>query len=334
MIVKRENGEIVPYVDFESSKSINNYWLSIDEFFELDEVFCQRDTEARIPRARKHLSKLQLEHCTVFVAKLAKDDLYNGKRYKAGHKFRIDSNTRNLFWQKGLSDNIPKSVSVIEYSFDTVDRIRESYNTFDSPNSVERNQEKFYGMISGMLKYEPRSQKIKRGSILSGMNKAGCFLAPDQWNQPTVTPDIILAQTCWFLPEIKAIDSILTKADCWDQALFCLGLMSLKKYGTDNDRVLDGLKRINDRAYSTMDKQMDGISHICCEWVNPKMFVDKTTLWHKDGGLDRTVAYACYWMDKWVKNETGSKLGPGWEQTAKRWKDQEVTTLNKCLQIS
>ena len=115
MIVKRENGEIVPYVDFESSKSINNYWLSIDEFFELDEVFCQRDTEARIPRARKHLSKLQLEHCTVFVAKLAKDDLYNGKRYKAGHKFRIDSNTRNLFWQKGLSDNIPKSVSVIEY---------------------------------------------------------------------------------------------------------------------------------------------------------------------------------------------------------------------------
>ena len=36
MIVKRENGEIVPYVDFESSKSINNYWLSIDEFFELD----------------------------------------------------------------------------------------------------------------------------------------------------------------------------------------------------------------------------------------------------------------------------------------------------------
>ena len=336
MVVRRDDGagEIVPTVDYKGSGIIRNYWLDTEEFFELDEVFCQRNTEARIPKARKHLSKVQVEHCSVVVAKLTKDDGYKGTFYKAGHLFRVDSNTRNLFWQKGFSDNIPKDVHVTEYSFDSVDRIRESYNTFDSPDSLERNQEKFYGIISGVWGYTPTSKKLKKGSVLSGLNKAACYFQPDLYTQSRITQDNMVAHTGYFLEEIKVMDEIMTKTDCWDQALFCLGIMSLKKYGTDNERVLEGLRRINNRSYTTMDKQMDGISQICVEWINPKMFIDKTSSWNKAGGLDRTVPFLCYWMDKWVKNETGSKTGCKWEETAKKWKDQKVATLNQCLQIS
>tara|TARA_B100000424_G_C22877546_1_gene467188 strand:- start:48 stop:1055 length:1008 start_codon:yes stop_codon:yes gene_type:complete len=335
MTVKRGDGTLVPFVDYEESGMVRSYWMDTQtEFFELDEVFCQRNTEARIPKAKKHLSKCMIEHCSVVVAKLTRSDNYKGTNYKAGHRFRIDSNTRNEFWQRGLSDHIPKSVLVTEYSFDSVDRIRESYNTYDSPDSLERNQEKFWGIISGVWNYTPKSKKVQKGWILSGLNKAACFFQPDLYNQPRITTDNMITHTGMFLEEIKVMDEIMTKPDCWDQALFCMGIMALKKYGTDNDKVLEGLRRINKRQMDTMSKEMDGITHICLEWTQPKLFIDKTTTWGKQSGLDRTVSFCCYWMDKYVRGEKGVKVGAGWEETAKKWKDQKVATLNKALGIT
>jgi hypothetical protein len=333
MTVTRSDGTIVPEMPIRESGVINSYWMTYDDFAELPEVFCQRNTEGRLSKAQKHLSTLIPEHCVVFVAKLTEPGEVYGKKYPAGFRWRIDSNTRALNWERAGSDCIPKDVFVIEYAFEDPDRIRQSYNTFDSPDSVERNQEKFYGIISGMYNYQPTSTKLIKGQIISALNKACHFYFPDVWNQGTVKAAELPGQVGAFLEEIKALDCVMKDASSWDQALVCAGLMALKKYGTRNQKLLDGLQDINDKAANTRGKDWDGISHIVDEWKTSKIFASKETLWHKENGLNRTVSYCCYWIDKYMKDETGSKFGKGWDKVAFQYKDQTVTALNHLLMV-
>jgi len=330
MTVKRSDGTIVPEMPIKESGDINSYWMSYDEFAELPEVFCQRNTEGRLSKARKHLSTLIPEHCVVFVAKLTEAGEVHGKKYLAGHRWRIDSNTRAMNWSQGGSDAIPKDLFVIEYSFDTPDRIRESYNTFDSPDSVERNQEKLYGILSGMYRYTPQSQKLVKGQIISALNKAAHFYYPETWNQSNVKASELPGQVGAFLEEIKTLDEFLKDASSWDQALVCAGLMALKKYGCNNDKLKEALQDINDKAANTKGKDWNGISHIVDEWKTNKFFPSKDTKWDV---LNRTVSYCLYWIDKYMKDEVGSKVGSGWDKIAFKYKDQTVTSLTRLLSI-
>ena len=334
MPVYRNDGDIVPFKPYHNSNIIDSYWMDYDDFAELDEVFCQRNTEGRLSKAQKHLSKLLPEHVVVYVARLTKADTVFGKKYKAGKLWRIDSNTRALNWKRGGSDAIPEQVFVIEYSFDSIDRIRESYNTFDSPDSVERNQEKMYGILSGMYNFTPQSEKLIKGQILTGLNKASNFFYPETWNQFTIRASELPGQVGAFLEEIKALDKIIKVSANWDQALTCAALMALKKYGCYNQKLIDGLIDIDQRACNTKGKKWDGITHIVWEWVNAKMFPDKTTNWTNQNGLNRTVSYVCYWIDKYMSDETGKQAGNSWVDTATKYKDQQVTTLNRVFAIS
>ena len=334
MPVYRNDGDIVPFKPYHNSNIIDSYWMDYDDFAELDEVFCQRNTEGRLSKAQKHLSKLLPEHVVVYVARLTKADTVFGKKYKAGKLWRIDSNTRALNWKRGGSDAIPEQVFVIEYSFDSIDRIRESYNTFDSPDSVERNQEKMYGILSGMYNFTPQSEKLIKGQILTGLNKASNFFYPETWNQYNIRASELPGQVGAFLEEIKALDKIIKVSANWDQALTCAALMALKKYGCYNQKLIDGLTDIDQRACNTKGKKWDGITHIVWEWVNAKMFPDKTTNWTNQNGLNRTVSYVCYWIDKYMSDETGKQAGNSWVDTATKYKDQQVTTLNRVFAIS
>ena len=334
MPVYRNDGDIVPFKPYHNSNIIDSYWMDYDDFAELDEVFCQRNTEGRLSKAQKHLSKLLPEHVVVYVARLTKADTVFGKKYKAGKLWRIDSNTRALNWKRGGSDAIPEQVFVIEYSFDSIDRIRESYNTFDSPDSVERNQEKMYGILSGMYNFTPQSEKLIKGQILTGLNKASNFFYPETWNQYNIRASELPGQVGAFLEEIKALDKIIKVSANWDQALTCAALMALKKYGCYNQKLIDGLIDIDQRACNTKGKKWDGITHIVWEWVNAKMFPDKTTNWTNQNGLNRPVSYVCYWIDKYMSDETGKQAGNSWIDTASKWKDQQVTSLNRVFAIS
>lgn len=326
MTVQRSDGTIVPFMPIRDSGQINSYWMNYDKFAELPEVFCQRNTEGRLTKAQKHLSKLLTEHCVVFLAKLTEPDELKGKKYPAGYRFRIDSNTRAMNWSRGGSDSIPNEVFVIEYSFKSLARIRESYDTFDSVDSVERNQEKIYGVLYGMYSYQPVSHKLIQGAILSGLNKACHFYFPETWNQYNVKAAEIPGQVGAFLNEIKAFDQICSNSGAWDQALVCTALMTLKKYGCDNQKLIEALSFINQRAAgSRRTKDWDGVTHIVYEWETGNMWKDKTTIWYKDGGLNNTVSFACYWMDKYMKDQTGTKPGGDWKQTAFKYKDQKVS---------
>jgi hypothetical protein len=331
MSVFRKDGSLVPHMPIKDSGIINTYWMPYEEYAELDEVFCQRDTEGRLSRAQKHLHKLLPEHCVVHVCRLLKDDFVLGKKYKAGHLFRVDSNTRALNWSVGGSDSIPSHLFVIEYSFEDTERIRECYNTFDSPDSVERNQEKLYGILSGMYNYTPKSQKLIKGQILTALNKASHFYFPDLWNQTSVRPDSLCGQVGAFRIEIMHLDNYMRDSSSWDQALVCAALMAIKKYGDDNDLLNEALTYINDRAADTRGKEWDGVSHIVDEWKTNKFFPSKDTKWDV---LNRTVSYCLYWIDKYIKEEKGTKPGHGWDKVAFKYKDQTVTSLNRFLAIA
>ena len=82
MPVYKPDGDIVPLKPYHDSDIIDSYWMTYDEFAELDEVFCQRNTEGRLNRAQKHLSKLMPEHVVVFLARLTKKDEVYGKNIK------------------------------------------------------------------------------------------------------------------------------------------------------------------------------------------------------------------------------------------------------------
>ena len=58
MTVFKPDGTIVPESPIKESNIINHYWMPYNEFATLEEVFCQRDTESRLSKAKKHLSKL------------------------------------------------------------------------------------------------------------------------------------------------------------------------------------------------------------------------------------------------------------------------------------
>ena len=325
-VVYNEAGNVVPQYPAMNNKgngAINDYWMPYAEYAQLEEVFCQRDTKARYNKAKGHLAVLRPEHCQVSVALLTKDDEISGKKYKAGTRFIIDSNTRSLIWALGASDQIPQEVKVIEYSYDSLDAIRQSYNTFDSTESVERNQEKLHGIFQ-MYNYTPVSSKLQKGQILSALNKACHFYYPDEWNQTTVKTEALPGQVGVFLPEIKALDKFLTY-DVWDQALTCMGLMALKRYGTDNVRLNKGLQMIND-GYCVIEgkgKQMDGISQIVDEWKTSDFFDVKGTGW---AVLNMTVSYSLYWIDKYMKNEKGSKPGRNWQNRGAEYKDLPQAT--------
>ena len=132
--------------DFTGNITVNcNYPLQ--DFLNLPEVPCQRDTEARLSKARGHLKEVRPEHCVVHLVRLTKDCIVAGKLYPKGMVFRVDGNTRALNWEKEGSNYLPQKLVAITYEYEDLDQIKESYDTFDSAEATEKNQQKVYSAL-------------------------------------------------------------------------------------------------------------------------------------------------------------------------------------------
>ena len=66
--------------DFTGNISVNSNY-PLQEFLNLPEVPCQRNTEARLGKARKYLKNVRPEHCIVHLVRLTKDCTVAGKLY-------------------------------------------------------------------------------------------------------------------------------------------------------------------------------------------------------------------------------------------------------------
>ena len=79
--------------------------------------------------------------------------------------FRVDGNTRALNWEKEGSDYLPEKLIAITYEYEDLDQIGESYDTFDSVEATERNQQKVFGILTGFYDYTPKSENFLKVGI-------------------------------------------------------------------------------------------------------------------------------------------------------------------------
>lgn len=329
-VIKNKHGDLIPYVNIKESKIIDGYWMPYQRYAELEEIFCQRDTEGRWNKAKKYLDKFIPEHSIVTIGVLTKPDTMGGKRYKAGHKFRIDSNTRNYCWSIGGSNQIPKDVFVIEFNFSSLDRLKQCYDTYDSINQTEKNQEKFYGIITGMCNYEPQSTKVKKGVIITALHRASMCYQPDIYKSKAPQTEAIPGQISYFLEEIKAFDKMIVNEGSWNQTWTCAALMSMKKYGINNKRLREGLDLLDKKASDTRVAVPDGITCIIEEWKT-----ENGILGEKGTRADRfeyQVDFCLYYIDKWMVNQKVKKIGK-WKGIAKSYKNNTISSLEKALNL-
>ena len=329
-VIKNKQGDIVPYVSIKESGIIGAYWMPYQVYALLEELFCQRDTEGRWNKAKKYLAKFIPEHAIVVVGKLTKSDTMNGKRYKAGSKFRVDSNTRAYNWGIGGSNQIPKDVFVIEFNFPSFARLKECYDTYDSINATEKNQEKFYGIITGMCNYEPQSTKVKKGVIITALHMANVCYQPDVYTSKAPETESIPGQTFYFLDEITAFDQMIVNERSWNQTWTCAALMAFKKYGVTNERLLEGLDLLDKKASDTRVTVWDGITTIIEEWKTHDKLGEKGTRFSQ---FEDQVSFCLYCIDKWMKNDPIKKLGPNWKETASKYKENGISSLEKALNL-
>lgn len=326
-----KKGNIVPYVDYKNSAIIDSYWMGYKEYSQLEEIFCQRDTEGRFNRAKKYLQELLPEHAVVTVGVLKEDDVVNGVQYKKGTKFRIDSNTRAFTWASGASDFIPKDVMVIEFSFSSFSRLKKCYDTFDSISATEKNQEKFYGIITGMCGYEPVSKKVKKGIVVTALNFASMCYRPDVYKSKAPVTESIPGQTYFFLEEIKAFDRLIVKEGNWNQTWVAASLMAMKKYGTTNERLIEGFRRLDGKRTDTMSDGWDGMTKIIEEWKTNDFLPDKGTRFSQ---FANQVSYCLYYIDKWMTDTIVKKTASNWKETASKYKDHTRQSLNQLYKGS
>ena len=110
--------------DFTENISVNRNF-PLQKFLNLPEVPCQRNTEARLSKARKYLKHLRPEHCIVHLVRLTKDCTVAGKLYPKGMTFRNDGNTRAMNWEKQGSDFLPEKLVAITYDYEDLEDYQE-----------------------------------------------------------------------------------------------------------------------------------------------------------------------------------------------------------------
>ena len=324
--------------DFTVNISVNNNY-PLQKFLDLPEVPCQRNTEQRLNKAKKYLKKVRPEHCIVHLVRLTKDCEVAGKLYPKGMIFRNDGNTRAMNWEQRGSDYLPEKLVAIIYDYDDLDEIKESYDCFDSAEATEKNQQKIYGILTGFYDYSPKSEKLLNGQIISGMNKACHLVKPTEWNQTVIKSSEQLRDelSYWMINGcLQALDGLMSKKDKWCQPFIAAALLSLRHYGPKNQKLIQAWKLIEQEKGNTMGSEWDGVTHITEEWKTGKFFKDtsicRDTRWDN---MDRTVSYILYWIDKYMEDETGTKVGKGWDTIAKqyRYKPKYNNSLNLLLNI-
>ena len=321
-------------------ETVSTMEMDYEDFIRLLEVPMQRNTEERLKTA-KHLRVLRPEHCIVHLVRLTKDCTVKGKLYRKGTLMRVDSNTRAMTWDEGKSDAIPEKVLAIIYDWETMDEVKECYNCFDSSEATEKNQQKLYGIITGMYNYQPKSQRLTQGIILSGMNKACHFMYPDRWNQSAVKAQNLEGMVGPWIADgtLQALDEIManTPKEGWNQPFIAAALMSLKYYGPNDPVLRSAWEDIIEERGNFKNANKDGVSHIIYEWMKGKFFKDvsicKDTKWEN---MNRTVSYILYWIDKYMEGEELQKVGNGWDDVAVQYKDRVSTSqmLNNVLSVA
>lgn len=239
--------------------------LSIEDFLKLEPVPVQRDSDMRKNKLAKDLKKrilpTQLE---VAIVELPKDYVNWVNSQDSGEKRNsqevLNGNTRSLVWKQRLAP-IPDYVKATYYSIPdeiTYDEngvvnseaieeyVQDLYYSFDSQAAVEKTPHKITGLYRKHGLYVSDG-KIAKGGITKSFQTAfeGYTYTDEDGNEASLrrTNDIRTLDQgiALFKDEIETLSRIGTSS-VTNSAWLASALMALKKYGTNNERLLTGLR--------------------------------------------------------------------------------------------
>lgn len=139
--------------DQSSVKQLPILEMSVDDWIEVHDAPCQRNTAARAKRAKQqHLKTLSPVHRICHMAVLP-----NGAQYK------LDGHTRAFLWASGELER-PESVYVHTLQASDLSEVSTLYDAFDSPDAVEKSGDRLYGYLRE-LGHTMKSRMFKRGGV-------------------------------------------------------------------------------------------------------------------------------------------------------------------------
>lgn len=274
--------------------------IPIEQFLRIPTIRNNRDVDRRKNRIAKILSKKgMVEHLKVIIG-----------QFPNGDRVIMNGNTRKQIWIEGLSDKPDFVIAQINH-YDNHTQAKEEYYAIDSSNSVENASDKFTGAFRS-LNMELKSS-LKKGAI-NNCIKDFMYIWPDNSlpKHPDLSGDFYIKSIHLLKDELLKLDEIIYDIErsrtgnkkCMKQGNFKVVFLAfLKKYGTENRRLVEGIKRLLQGTciWYGHTRRTDAISHITHELNN-----DLSTWLPKGATRHGTVEqfdflFSCF--QKWMNEE-------------------------------
>lgn len=250
---------------FYQGVKITNEVINTEEFINLPEIFCQRDTQTRARGVAKILTQKPVAtHLAVEIA-----------QYPNGNRVILNGNTRAYCWKQNLAPK-PSVLNATVYHVNSDDEARKYYESIDSANSVENSKHKAQSAAK-MAKLTFNSQKLKSGQISCAIrfamervrSKTGFVKYQREIKSMARYFD-------YYLHELIALDDyIIENNPKISQSKMCAFLLATKAYGPFNQKLKQGLHRwlTNDgtiNAKTPKSNKMDAIAYMVRELPQSK----------------------------------------------------------------
>jgi len=296
---------------FSSLPDFETGWMPIDLFQTIPDFPQNRATEPRVKYVSQMLAREALvNHLIVQIVE-----------YPSGDMYTINGNTREKLWRRGMAPK-PDYVFaiIIKLTDDTIAnsehyrKAQSEYYSIDSEDSVENGKDKFTGAFA-KLNMNMRSSKLKGGGISLGV-KHFLQIWPDldvpksAGKRGERNNDFFVKATALLREEILTVDGILadlaedknSDSDALKNTNFMtLSFCFLKKYGCDNQKVIEGIRKIYKGYINWPSRTTDGISHITYELrnTNSRWIPDKRT----EGNLRSQMDFLFSCFQKYMDDE-------------------------------
>lgn len=309
MAIKKTIKKNDPIHDYSTFK-IDVIRMSPTKFMKLPAYFRNRDVDGRISKMVKRLSKGALPtHLIVAVGRCTKDikDANGVVRCKKGDLFRLDGHTRTDAWIVN-PDLIPNvDLIAVVYDLDTYDYTLSIYNDIDSPESVEKVNEK----ISGLLRernYVAKSDRIKKCTFKTAVINScrylhtpeGVYLNGKEFN------DKFDVKLDYMWNELVAIDNIgIDSIERYSGNVLTAFLLLAKKYGSNSRRLKTLINNYKEGITTTNTSILvDGV-----HYVYNILYPDYQTVWTQTGFSNSfdLISKILYSFDMFMKDENITK---------------------------
>ena len=218
--------------------------LPTSDFMTYAEVHCQRNTQQRVGQTAKLLANNpSVRHLEVAVAE-----------YPDGKRVVIDGNTRRLAWQTYSEQlDVPEFVIATIYPVKDQTEAEKLYETFDSSKAVETSKNKLYSAMRTIwgetYMNNLRSNPLKKGMLTTALRVSTEILKdaetdkPAKWRRDSI--EDLRRTVYYYSKELKALDHLIMTPGTRDlnQGMYGAALIAMKKYGHDNPKLLDGLRK-------------------------------------------------------------------------------------------